>query len=146
MMIDARERKFDVVIVWKLDRFARSLAEFTRLVEELTRYNIRFLVLTQPIDTDKQTPTGQLLMNMLACFAQFERSLIVERINSSISRRKAQGLPIGREKVIVNIETILELREKGKSVRQIAELLGVKRGTIANRLKEWKELSKDEVI
>jgi site-specific DNA recombinase len=142
MMMEAREGKFDVVLVWKLDRFCRSLAEFTRLVTELHHSKVRFVVLTQNIDTDEQTPTGKLLMNMLACFAEFERSLIVERINSSIARRKAQGLPIGREKVVVNVHTILEMRRQGKSIRMIATELGVKRSTVENRLKEIEKQDK----
>lgn len=146
MMIDARHGKFDCVLVWKLDRIARSLQDFVYLVGELKRINVRFMVLTQPIDTSEDTPTGRMLMNMLMCFAEFERDLTQERIKARIKFRKDQGLPVGREKVIVNSNRILELRTKGASVREIAEKLGVTKSTIQNRLKEMGNVPKGYTV
>lgn len=136
LMNDAAHMKFDVVVVWKLDRFARSMTDFVHLISQLDKHKIRFLTITQPIDTDQQSATGRLLMNMLAAFAEFERELIRERISASIANRKSKGLPVGKERVFVDEMKLEEYYKDGKSIRQIARLLEVKKSTIENRIKE----------
>jgi putative DNA-invertase from lambdoid prophage Rac len=137
MMKDAFEGKFQIVLVWKIDRFARSMQDFAYHIGELDRMDIRFISITQGIDSDKQSPSGRLLMNMMAAFAEFERELIRERINASIATRKAKGEPIGRARVMVNIDEIWELKEKGISIRGISKLLEIDKMVVMRRLKEY---------
>lgn len=136
MMADAFQAKFDLIVVWKIDRFARSIEDFVRNISELDRSGIRFISITQGIDTDKQSPSGRLLMNIIASFAEFERMLIVERINASIAQRKLAGEPIGRTKQTTHTDLIISMFKTGFSVRDIAHTVGVKRGVVERRLKE----------
>lgn len=138
LMKDAFQAKFDCVIVWKLDRFARSMQDFINSVKELDRLKIRFICLTQNIDTDSQSSAGRLLMNMLASFAEFERELIVERIKASIDQRRAKGESLGRPKVICNKEKLWNMHYiEGMSIRKVAFELGLTRSTVKRRIKEY---------
>ncbi len=136
MMEDARWAKFDCILVWKIDRFARSMQDFIYWIKELDRLGVRFIAITQNIDTDKQSPSGRLLMSILAAFAEFERDIIIERIHASIAMRKAKGLPIGRTKTIARLGRLYEMREEGFSIRAIAKELGVSKSLVERRLNE----------
>jgi DNA invertase Pin-like site-specific DNA recombinase len=135
MLADARLRKFDIVVVWKIDRLARSMKQFTDTVLALDECGIRFLAPTQAIDTDKQSPTGRFLMHILAAFAELERSMIVERVQAGVAEAKRQGKHCGRPKKIFRRDQALQLRKEGKSLRAIAKLLGVPLTTVADTLR-----------
>lgn len=137
MMEDARLKKFDTVIVWKIDRFARSTREFLNYIFELDKLRIRFISITQGIDTDRSNPSSRLLMTILGAIAEFERELIKERVNAGIARAKTRGVYTGgRPKVILNIDRVMELHKAGHSVREIAKSLKVSRGVVWLRLKK----------
>jgi putative DNA-invertase from lambdoid prophage Rac len=135
MMADARLRKFDVVLVWKLDRFARSLTQLIGGMNTLDSLNIRFIAVTQGIDTDKRNPMASLMLHVLGAFAEFERAIIVERVNSGLAEARRQGKHCGRPKRIFRRDAAVELKEKGLSLRKIAAQLGVPLTTICRALK-----------
>src|SRR5713226_2214345 len=123
-MRDARKRLFDVVLVWKFDRFARSLKHLIESLDEFNALGIDFISLTEGIDTT--TPAGQLLFHIVGAVAQFERDLIVERVRAGMAHARAMGKRIGRPRAIVDVEAVRNLRSQGKSLRNIAMALGVR--------------------
>ncbi len=151
LFADARLRKFDVVLVWKLDRFGRSVADFVRNIQSLDALGIRFFCPGQGIDTDQKSPTSRLLMHILVAVAEFERELIKERtragqaqyrrdfaagkIGTERHSRSGRDLPSGRPKKIFPRDKALAMRKRGVSIRDIAKALGVGRGTIERLLK-----------
>lgn len=134
LMKDAAERRIDIVLVWKLDRFGRSVQEFTNRVMELDRAGVRFIAVTQGIDTDKGSPAGKLLMHILAAIAEFERDLIQERVRAGVKEAQRQGKHCGRPKKVFRRDDAIALRKKGLSWRAIAEQLGVPTSTIRDAL------------
>lgn len=137
MMEDARLGNLHIIIVWKIDRFARSMNDFCYWTKQLSTWGVRFIATQDNIDTDITTASGQLLMNILGAFAQFERQIIVERINASIAMRRSKGLPIGRTKVIARIDKMWEMHGNGISIRKIAEKFGQSKSLVERRLKEY---------
>lgn len=135
LLADARLRKFDVCVVWKIDRFARSMKQFTDNVLLLDQAGIRFVAPTQGIDTDKQSPTGRFLMQILAAFAELERNMIVERVRAGVAEAKRQGKHCGRPKRIFRRDAVLDLRKQGLSLRAIARTLGLPLTTVADTLR-----------
>lgn len=96
LMMDARERKFNAVLVWKLDRLGRSLQHLIQIIQEWNNLGIQFICKTQDIDTTK--PSGELIFHIFGAIAQFERKLIIERINLGLERARKQGKKLGRPK------------------------------------------------
>ncbi len=123
LMADARKRMFDVVLVWKFDRFARSLKHLMYSLEEFGTLGIDFVSFTEGIDTT--TPSGQLLFHIVGAVAQFERDLIAERVPAGLAHARAMGKHIGRPRVEVDRDRVLVLRGQGKSLRDIARTLEI---------------------
>jgi DNA invertase Pin-like site-specific DNA recombinase len=123
LMADARKKRFDVVLVWKFDRFARSLPHLLDCCEEFRALRIDFISYTEGFDTT--TPTGQLMFYVVAAFAQFERDVMAERVRAGIAHARASGKRIGRPRAEIDGKLVLELRTSGKSLRQIAKHLNV---------------------
>lgn len=136
MMADARLRKFDVLLVWKLDRFGRSLQQLVTNIQHLDSLGIRFIAVTQGIDTDKTNPMSRLLLHILGAFAEFERAIIVERVRGGVAEAKRQGKHCGRPKRIFRRDEARALRKEGKSLRAIAKLMGIPLTTIVVALKD----------
>jgi DNA invertase Pin-like site-specific DNA recombinase len=136
LMADATSRKVDIVLVWKLDRFGRSVQEFVDRVLQLDRAGVRFIAATQGIDTDKSSPAGKLLMHILAAIAEFERDLIRERVKAGVAEAQRRGKHCGRPKKVFRRDEALALRRKGMSWRAIEQALGVPQATIRLALKE----------
>lgn len=135
MMDAARRRSFDVVVVWKLDRIARSMKQFIDIVLELDRYGVRFLSVTQRmIDSDQRDPMGVFLRNLFAALAELERGIIVERVKSGVAAAKARGKHCGRPSKVFARERAIELRQQGQSFRQVAKGVGVDARTIRRLL------------
>ncbi|HZO55375.1 MAG TPA: recombinase family protein, partial [Bryobacteraceae bacterium] len=134
MMADARLRKFDVVLVLKLDRFGRSLMNCVAGIQELAALDIRFIAVSQGLDTDQSNPTSRLLLHILAAVAEFERELICERVRAGVANAKKNGKQLGRPKVIFDRQKAMELRAAGISLPQIAKALGVGQGTVVRAL------------
>lgn len=150
LMKDANMKRFSAVIVWKLDRFGRSVRQLVTNVQRLDELGVRFLVPSQSIDTDHKSPTGRLMMHILAAMAEFERDLIRERVNAGLTdyRRDYEGgkvgkerhsrsgkdLPIGRQRKIFRRDLAAKMRAEGTSWRKIAKALGVPQSTIRRAL------------
>jgi putative DNA-invertase from lambdoid prophage Rac len=136
LLSDARQRRFDAIVTWKLDRLGRSLAHLVATVQELSNLGIRFLAVTQGIDTDASNPMAKLMFNLLACFAEFERELACERSKAGQDRARAAGKYIGRPKKVFRRDRVHELRAQGASYNQIAAKLKVSKGTVINVLRD----------
>ena len=130
LMADARLRKVDCVLVWKIDRFGRSVQELIARILELDQVKVRFVAPSQGIDTDQSSPAGRLLMHILAAIAEFERELIAERVKAGVAEAKRKGKHCGRPKRIFRRDRVLKLRKKGMSWRKIAAKLKLPMSTI----------------
>ena len=120
---DARKRLFDVVLVWKFDRFARSLKHLIESLDECSSLGIDFVSYTEGVDTT--TPSGQLLFHIVGAVAQFERDLIGERVRAGLAHARAMGIHIGRPRAAVDINAVRGLRSNAESLRNIARTLGI---------------------
>lgn len=136
LMNDAYGGKVDVVVCWKLDRFARSMTDFVEQMNKLNSWGVRFISISQGIDTDRANPASKLLMHVLVAMAEFERSLISERVQAGMARAKAQGKQVGRAKAVFDILKAKEMIEGGFSYRKVAETLNVNLTTLHKRLKQ----------
>jgi DNA invertase Pin-like site-specific DNA recombinase len=123
LMKDARKRLFDVVLVWKFDRFARSLKHLIESLDDFSSIGIDFVSYTEGVDTT--TPSGQLLFHIVGAVAQFERDLIAERVRAGLAHAKAMGKHIGRPRAAVDVDAVRGLRSNGESLRNIAKTLGI---------------------
>ena len=130
LMKDAALRRFDAVLVWKLDRFGRSVRNCLDGIEALRAHGVRFLAVSQFIDTDESNPTARLLLHILASVAEFERELIRERVLAGIKSAKHKGKQLGRKRVVFDRSKAIEMHKAGSSIRGIAAVLGVGVGTI----------------
>ena len=135
MMTDVRARKVDVVLVWAFDRFARSTSQPSTTLEEFEALGVDFVSCTQQIDTT--TPTGKMVFGIFAVIAEFERSIIRERVKSGMAAAKARGKHVGRKPISMSKQNrARSMRSKGHSFRQIAKELGVSPGTVLNYTKK----------
>lgn len=138
LMADAKRRRFDVVLVWKLDRFGRSLRHLVNALAELEALGIAFVSFTDNLDLS--TPSGRLMFQVIAAMSEFERSLIQERVRAGMRNAKAKGRPIGRPKANVDVAEIARLRDSGASLRAIAARLGVSVGKVAAVQKGYRKV------
>ena len=127
-MQDAHRRKFDVVVVWKFDRFARSVSHLLRALETFNSLGIAFVSLGEQIDTS--TPAGKMVFTVLAAVAELERSLIVERVKAGLRNARAKGKRLGRPQKTVDTKRIATLRAQGLGWKRIAAELQVGVGTL----------------
>jgi DNA invertase Pin-like site-specific DNA recombinase len=123
LMQDASKRRFDVVAVWRFDRFARSTSHLLRALEQFRALGIDFVSLGENVDTT--TPMGKMVFTVLGAVAELERSLIVERVKAGLRNAKAKGKRLGRPRVAVDAGRIGRLRSQGHSWAAIAERLDV---------------------
>ena len=128
LIADAHRRKFDAVVVWKFDRFARSVSHLLRALETFKALGIEFVSLSEQVDTS--TPTGKMVFTVLGAVAELERSLIAERVRAGLRNAKAKGKRLGRPRVAVDAATVARLRASGKSWTTIAYELEVGEGTV----------------
>lgn len=154
---DARKRKFDVVLVWKLDRWGRTVIQLVSDILDFDSMGVRFISTTQGIDTDKTNPMSRLLLHIMAAFAEFERSVIHERVTTGSIQYKAdweagkvgktrnsrsgRNLAPHRPRTIFNRERAAELKAEGMSYRQIAAEMGINYRTIHRALVQHVEES-----
>src|SRR3954465_14288087 len=133
MLEAARRRQFDVLLVWRYDRFARSMRDLVNALSEFEGLGIDFISYNEGADTT--TPQGKLLFGIMASLAEFERSLIAERAKAGMQRAKAQGTPTGRPSLSSLTRTKIEelLRQTPPlSLRAVARQSGVSVQTVAN--------------
>jgi len=136
LMTDSRARRFECVIVWKLDRFGRSVANFVKHIEDLKNWGVRFICTSQQIDTDEGNPAARLLMHIFAAFAEFEREMIRERVTAGLKAARNRGVRVGRPRVIFDRQKIIDLHIAGKSRDKIAAELGINRGVVYRTLRD----------
>lgn len=148
LMRDVHARRVDAILVWKLDRWGRSLADSVITMQELASAGVRFICTTQGLDTDDSNPMGRAMLGMLQVFAQFEREMINERVNAGVKRyqiehaagrarsKSGKNLPIGRPKSIFRMDEAIQMREEGLSWRKIAKQVGVPEATVRSRCAE----------
>jgi DNA invertase Pin-like site-specific DNA recombinase len=130
-------REGDVLVVWKLDRLARSLRQLIETVDDLSTRGIGFASVTEAIDTT--TPGGKMIFHVFGALAEFERELIRERTSSGLSAAKARGVRLGRPTAMStkDLGIARSLKEAGNmTATQIAEHLGVSRATLYRSLKD----------
>jgi DNA invertase Pin-like site-specific DNA recombinase len=134
MMQDAHERRFDVVVVWRFDQFARSVSHLLRALETFNALGVQFVSLSEQVDTS--TPTGKMVFTVLGAVAELERNLIVERVRAGLRHARAKGKRLGRPRKSVDVAEVRKLRAAGESWRKIARKLDVSVGTVFAAVKE----------
>jgi len=127
LMMNARERKFDAVLVWKLHRFARSLKHLVNALAEFEALGVSFISLRDNLDLT--TPSGRLMFQIIGAMAEFERALIQERVKAGIRNARAKGKRIGRPKVYAPTDKIAALRATGTPWGKICASLNLSRGS-----------------
>ncbi len=131
LMADAKRRRFDTVLVWKFDRFARSVKHLVTSLYEFRALGIDFVSLTEGIDTS--TPLGEAMFSIIGAMAQLERDLIRERVTAGMRRAREKGKALGRPRKEIAPGELTRLREKGLTMYEIAQTMGVSRATLFNR-------------
>ena len=139
LLDDCRKRKVDAVLIWRLDRFGRSLKHLILTLDELKELGVDFISYKENIDLT--TSTGQLLFHLLAAFAEFERNLIRKRVKAGLDNAKNKGKKLGRPSATVDHDKVKEFRKAGKSIREIAEQLGVSTTLVLKVLQVKKKIS-----
>jgi DNA invertase Pin-like site-specific DNA recombinase len=132
LMADAHKRKFDVVCVWRFDRFARSVSHLLRALETFKALGIDFVSYSEQMDTS--TPAGKMVFTVLGAVAELERSLIVERVRAGLRNARANGKRLGRPRITVDATRITRLHSQGHSIREIADELGYSRSLVHKTL------------
>jgi DNA invertase Pin-like site-specific DNA recombinase len=132
LMADAHRRRFDIVCVWKFDRFARSVSHLLRALETFKALGIEFCSYSEQLDTS--TPAGKMVFTVLGAVAELERSLIAERVRAGLRNAKAKGKRLGRPEVQVDVERVRQLRAAGTSWRAVGRELGCAAATVLERL------------
>jgi DNA invertase Pin-like site-specific DNA recombinase len=128
LMADAHKRRFDIVIVLRFDRFARSVSHLLRALETFNALGIAFVSLSENVDTT--TPTGKMIFTVLGAVAELERSLIAERVRAGLRNARAKGKRLGRPRKSFDSGRVEALRSQGLGWRAVAKQLGVGVGTL----------------
>jgi DNA invertase Pin-like site-specific DNA recombinase len=132
LLVDCQKRAIDCVVVYRYDRFARSLRQLVNALEEFRALGIDFVSLHEGVDTS--TPNGRLVFGIFASIAEFERELIRDRVKSGLALAKSRGKHLGRPRVSVDQLQIASLRKQGRSWSEICNLLEISKGTAQRAL------------
>jgi DNA invertase Pin-like site-specific DNA recombinase len=122
LMADARRRKFDIVLVWKIDRFGRSLKHLVNALADLDAYGVAFASLKDSLDLS--TPSGRLMFQIIGAMAEFERALIQERVKAGLQNARRNGKRLGRPRLVMDAAKIASLRSAGASWTTVARQVG----------------------
>ena len=145
LLNDARKRKIDCIVVWKLDRWGRSLKHLINSLSELQGLGVSFVSYQENIDLS--TPSGKMMFHVVGAMAEFERSLIQERVRAGMAIAKLRGVQIGRKPTDATfLAQIIEAHESAKlSVREISAKVKIPRSTVFRTLKQFKagEIGRD---
>ncbi len=133
LMDDAKKRRFDVVLVWRFDRFARSTKHLILALEEFKNLGVDFVSFQENIDTS--SPLGSAIFTIISAVAQLERDIIAERVKAGLRRAKENGKKLGRPRAEVSKGEIYRLHSHGLSLRKIATQLNISKSTVARYLK-----------
>ena len=139
LMANVRKDRVDVVGVYKLDRLGRSLQHLAQLISEFERHGTALVATSQGIDTSSSNPAGRLQMHVLAAVAEFERSVIVERINAGLAAARDRGATLGRPRTLYNHrDAVAKLSRRGLSGRKIAVQLNIPAGSVFALMRDLK--------
>ena len=134
LLAAARRRELDVVVVWRLDRWGRSLVDLVTTLQELAALKVGFVSLSEALDMT--TPSGRALAGMLAVFAEFERDILRDRVRAGIAQARKEGRPHGRPPTVAkHAPEISRLFRKGLSKREIAKRLNISRASVRRLLR-----------
>jgi DNA invertase Pin-like site-specific DNA recombinase len=126
---DATRRRYDMLAAWSVDRLGRSVQDLVAALQELRGAGVDLFLHQQALDTS--TPSGRAMFQMLGIFSEFERAIIVERVNSGLARARAAGTRLGRPRIGGEVEArIEEMRAAGMGIKAVARKLGVGTGTV----------------
>ncbi len=128
LLDDAKEQKFDTVLVFRFDRISRSTKQLIDLLEKFRKLNISFISLNENIDTT--TPTGAMMFTIIAAFAKFERDIISERVKFWIQKARSNWKQIGRKKIDVNDDMVILHHNEGLSIRNIAQMMNISKSKV----------------
>ena len=133
-MSDARQGKFQVLVVWSCERLARSVRYFLETLDELNRLGVESLSFREQLDTGG--PLGRAVVIIVGAIAELERSLIVERVRAGLRRAKLEGRRLGRPPVQVNREALWQDRRGGRSITDLAQAYHISRSSVCKLLKQ----------
>jgi len=128
LMSGARQRAFDVVLVYRFDRFARGVRHLVGALDEFEALGIKFVSYSESLDTS--TPMGRAMFSIIGALAELERNIVLERSIEGQRRARARGTHVGRPRRAVDEARVIELLDGGASVRAVARALGVSRGVV----------------
>ncbi len=129
LMTAARRQEVDVIVVWKLDRWGRSVTDLLGTLEELNEIGVGFVSITESLDFT--TTTGRALAGMLSIFAEFERDVLRERVKAGLEEAKKRGQQLGRpSKMRPKVKEIKKLHKKGLSISEISRVVKLSRRTV----------------
>jgi len=127
LLSDCRKRLVDAVVVYRYDRFARSLRQLVNALDDFRALGIDFVSLHEGVDTS--TPNGRLVFGIFASIAEFERELIRDRVRSGLALARSRGRQLGRPRIVVDASRVASLRAQGQSWASISAEMGIGRGT-----------------
>jgi DNA invertase Pin-like site-specific DNA recombinase len=133
-MADAHRRKFDLIAVWKIDRFGRSLKHLVNALADFDSLGVAFVSLRDNLDLS--TPSGRLMFQIIGAMAEFERSLIQERVRAGLRNAQARGVRLGRPRTSADADQIARRRAAGASWREISQEMGIGTGTAVRALQQ----------
>lgn len=139
MMNDARKRKFDVVLVWRFDRFARSTKHLLNVLDEFKNLGIDFVSYMENIDTS--SPMGKMVFTIASAFAEFELNILKERVRAGLANARAKGKTLGRPSAKVDGEELIQLRSQGLSYREIGARLQVDKMVVLKTIKNYPQIT-----
>ena len=143
LMAECRKRRVDAVVVYRYDRFARSLRQLVNALEEFRALGIDFVSLHEGVDTS--TPNGRLVFGIFASIAEFERELIRSRVRSGLAAAKAKGKRLGRPRTVVDAAQVARLRADGASWQRVADEMGIGVGTAVRALQQPSKIPPESV-
>jgi DNA invertase Pin-like site-specific DNA recombinase len=133
LLKDARKRKIDLILCWRLDRLGRSLKHLILTLDELQSLGVGFVSYNENLDLTSST--GRLMFQLLGAFAEFERNLIKERVVAGLANARAKGKKLGRPAKTINVDKMIALRTQGYTLRAIAEVMGVSHAFVNKTLR-----------
>jgi len=133
LMNDAKKKKFDMVLVWRFDRFARSTKHLVTALHEFRHIGIDFISFQENIDTS--SPLGEAIFTIISAMSTLERDIIAERVKGGLRKARAKGKRLGRPNNDIDVDKVIKFKEQGKSIREIAKDLKLSRGKVERTLK-----------
>ena len=133
LMDHAKKKRFDMVLVWRFDRFERSTKHLVTALHEFRHLGIDFISFQENIDTS--SPLGEAIFTIISAMSTLERDIIAERVKGGLRKAKAKGKRLGRPNDEIDVDKVIKFKEQGKSIREIAKHLNLSRGKVERTLK-----------